>query len=88
MEKDITNEFGEKITEKEIENISRIIHKLSLEDIDDFWYKCEWIDSEKENNKALPDWRLKKIKEDFEFAKKSVANLFLEAKKETIINLK
>lgn len=85
MEKEIKNEFGEKISEKEIERISKKIQKLSPIEIDDLWFRCGWIDSEKKNNRALPEERVQKIKKDLKFAKESLTNLFLETKKESFI---
>ena len=40
------------------------IKELSKEKIDGLFYRCKWIDKEKGNNKALPDWRIKEIKDD------------------------
>jgi hypothetical protein len=87
MENKITNEFGETITKKEIEEIAKAIQELSVKDIDDLFYKCSWIDSEKGENKALPDWRLHKIKEDLEFARISIRNLFCECDKKTFLEV-
>lgn len=85
MKDKITNEFGENISEKELDEITKKIHEFSVEEIDEFWFKNGWVDSEKGDNKALPDWRLKKIKDDLKFAKISISDLFCESKKEEFI---
>ena len=59
---------------------------MSVEEIDDFFYKCQWIDAEKGDNKTLPHWRLKKIKNDLEFAEISISNLFEESNKDGFLD--
>jgi len=61
-----------------IEEFCKKIKNTSPEKIDELWFKCGWMDSEKGKNKSLPDWRLKKIKENSEFCKNSIKNLLLE----------
>lgn len=43
-------------------NINQKIQDLSEKEIDELFYRCQWIDSEKGNNKSLPYWRIKEIK--------------------------
>ena len=52
---------------------------LSKEQIDMFWFKCGWIDAERGENKALPQWRLDKIKSDKDSAYDHVYRLLMES---------
>ena len=45
------------------EGLIKRISKLSLKEIDKFFYECGWIDSEHGKNKALPEYRVNAIKE-------------------------
>ena len=86
MKKDfITNEFGDEISENNMRKIVKQIQLLTLERIDLFFYNCGWEDSEKGKNMSMPDFRLKKIKENYEFADKQLKNLFLETPKKQFI---
>ena len=66
------------IDESEVNYIVERIMRLSEKEIDLLWYDSEWIDSECGKNKSLPDWRLKKIKEDEKFARQSFINLITD----------
>jgi len=69
-----------KITNIEIEDIAKRIQSLSLNNIDNLWKECGWVDSEAEEDKrkSLPNWRLKKIKKDKKFAEESFVNLITD----------
>jgi len=61
----------------EIDNLIDRVMKLSINEIDLLWKKTGWVDleAEKDGKIALPTWRLKKIKEDKDFARESFINL-------------
>ncbi len=76
MEK--TNEFGEKISEKDLEEFSRRIRKLSPEKIDELWFLCEFIFTDHEKNlKALRNIDIQEIKESLDSAKEVVWSYLL-----------
>jgi len=81
----VINEFKKEINEKLIESLAKRVMRLPIEKIDELWFKCEWIDSEKEDNKALPQYRLEEIKSDFETSKRYIENLLLETPKKDVI---
>lgn len=74
-----------KITKSEIKDKARQIMALPLSEIDLFWYNCGWAEWGKGSNKSLPSWRLKKIKENLNFATQSLENLFLETPKKDFL---
>lgn len=74
----LTNKFGEEIELEEIKKIGRKISKLPKKEIDNIWAKVGWKEKGCESNKALPDWRLEKMKKEKAFATKVTENLFLE----------
>ena len=53
---------------------------LSVEEIDKIWFETGWIDLEakNDNRKALPDWRLEKIKKQRDFAEEAFVNLITD----------
>ncbi|MBI2452358.1 hypothetical protein HYV50_04765 [Candidatus Pacearchaeota archaeon] len=78
------NELGQEISSKKIRDIARKIRNLGEEGIDEFYYLIGWVDEERHDNKSLPQWRIKKIKEDQKFAEESVRNLLMESDKNQI----
>ena len=81
----ITNEWGEEINDNFFSKAAKKIRKLSKEQIDEFWAKSGWVDSEHGKNKSLPDWRLENIKNKEKFAKASLIYLFQEFPKKEFI---
>jgi len=65
------------ISKLEIDSIVNKIIGLTTNDIDLLWFKSGWIDEEAkaDKRKALPNWRLEKIKSDKDFAEESFINL-------------
>jgi len=43
------------------EELEEKLKASSKEEIDNFFYECGWSDSERGDNKALPDWRIQEI---------------------------
>ncbi len=68
------------ISNLEVDSILKRIMSLSIENIDKLWKEFGWVDSEAENDnrKALPNWRLDKIKNNPEFAEESFVFLINE----------
>lgn len=73
------NEYGEKISEKELKDFAERVRKLPPEKIDELWFLCEFIyaDREKEN-KAISNEYIERIKEDLESAEEAVDYLLAE----------
>lgn len=83
----INNEFGETLTKDELNMAVNIVMSLSMKEIDELWFKIGWIDSEKDSGyKALPEWRLDKIKRDRKSAEGALFNLFQETPKKEFIS--
>ncbi len=73
------NEYGEKITEKELAEFAKRVRKLPPEKIDELWFLCEFIFTEHEKNlKALRNEDIEKIKESLESAEEVVDYLLAE----------
>lgn len=73
------NQFGELICEKNIHTIVSKIRKLSNIDIDNLWFRCGWINQEKEKKqKALPKNIIKDIINKKTSATHHVKNLLYE----------
>ena len=79
------NEFGEEITEEEIFKIAEKIRGLTIQQIDNLWYKCGWIDLERGDNKALSKTKIEEIKRDKNLTLKSVRNLLMETPKKEFV---
>jgi hypothetical protein len=83
--KENQNEFGEEISDKELTNWANRIRKLSDEKIDELWYLCGYIYTEKEEKfKAMSQEFLNRIRESLDSAKLVVGNLWVETKTEDI----
>jgi len=73
------NEFGEKITEKDLKAFAERVRKLPPEKIDELWFLCGFIYAEREKNlKALRNEDIEKIKESPESAEEVVDYLLAE----------
>jgi len=79
------NEFGENISEEEISGLAKKIRRLSPKEIDHLWNLCGWIDKEKGENEALPDWRIEGIRESQKMAREQVKNLLTESHKQDVM---
>lgn len=78
--KELINEFGEKISEKELKELSQRIRRLSDEEIDELWHSCEFIYTYREEKfKAITQEYINKIKESLESAEDIVWNLVAES---------
>jgi hypothetical protein len=73
------NEFGETISEEELEDIARRFRKLSPKQIDGVWYRCGFIivDHEKEY-KALRKSDMDDIVGGLDTAKEKIWHLIAE----------
>jgi len=80
-----SNEFGEIIDSKFMDKAVKKIRKLPKEKIDEMFYKLGWVDLERGQNKALPDWRLEKIKKEKNSINSFLINLFQETPKKDFI---
>jgi hypothetical protein len=69
-----------RVSNLEVDTIVKKIRLLSTEEIDNLWFETGWIDSEaeKDNRKALPNWRLEKIKNSREFAEESFVSIITD----------
>lgn len=73
------NEFGEETSENFLRSITKRIRSLSNDQIDEFWFNCGFIISDRENNRrALRDSDLEKIRKSFDLAKNVVWSLLAE----------
>lgn len=73
------NEYGEKITEKELAEFAERVRKLPPEKIDELWFLCEFIYADREKgNKALSNEHIERIKESLESAEELVGYLLAE----------
>ena len=81
------NYLGERVSKKFINKAGEKIMKLPKSEIDEIWYKMGWIEESHGKNKALPDWRLEKIKNEKDWAKQSLINLFLESPQKEFVKL-
>ena len=83
--KENQNEFGEEISDKELTDWAKRIQKLSDEKIDEFWYLCGYIYSEREEKyKAIAQEYIDRIREGLDSAKIVVGNLWDETKTKDI----
>jgi hypothetical protein len=58
------NSIGQKqINKAEITKLAKKVRELKESDIDKLWFKNGWVETPHGENKALPNWRIKKIKE-------------------------
>ena len=78
-------EFGEGVRPSEITELTKEIINLDAEQIDNLWYRCGWLDSERGSNKALPKQKIEKIRNNKSFALKMVGALILETQKSEVI---
>jgi len=77
------NEFNEKISEEELINFSKRIRNLSDKDIDELWFLCGFIISEREERyKAVRQEEVDRIRESLNSAKEVVWNLLAEIRLE------
>ena len=77
------NEFNEKISEEELINFSKRIRDLSDKDIDQLWFLCDFILSEREERyKAVRQEEVDRIRESLNSAKEVVWNLLAEIRLE------
>ncbi len=73
------NEYGEKISEKDLKDFAERVRKLSPEKIDELWFLCEFVYMDHEKNlKALRNEDIKQIKESLDSAKEVVDYLLAE----------
>ncbi|MBU0977942.1 MAG: hypothetical protein KKD18_05990 [Nanoarchaeota archaeon] len=63
-------EFPILISDEEVNRVVERIMALSPKKIDELWHDTSYIYNERDNNLALPDERIRKIKGDFDFAKR------------------
>ena len=64
------NEFGETMSDNDFDNLVERIRKLSDRQIDELWYSCKYIYSDKESKfQAITQEYLNKIRKSFESAK-------------------
>ncbi len=83
--KENQNEFGEEISDEELKDWAKRIQKLSDEKIDELWYLCGYIYSEREEKyKAMAQEYIDRIRESLDSAKNVVGNLWDEVKTEDI----
>ena len=82
------NEFGEEISEVEIEILSKKIRKLTKEQIDTLWSLCGWVDNDKKENKSLSTKKINRMLKDGHYCEDMVKILLLETpKKEFLTHL-
>lgn len=72
------NLSGQKISEKEEKEIINFIRKLEPKQIDDLFYNCGWIETPHDNNKSLPNSRIKQIKDSQTGARNLIKVFLLE----------
>lgn len=73
------NEYGEKITEKDLKSFAERVRKLPPEKIDELWFLCEFVYADHEKNlKALRNDDIEKIKESLESAEDVLGYLLAE----------
>ena len=83
--KENQNEFGEEIAEEELTDWTERIRKLSDEKIDELWYLCGYIYTEREEKfKAMSQEYIDRIRESLDSAKLVVGWLWDETKTEEI----
>lgn len=83
--KENQNEFGEEISDEELTDWANRIRKLSDEKIDELWFLCGYIYTEREEKfKAMAQEYLDRIRESLDSAKLVVGNLWDETKIEDI----
>jgi len=82
----IENEFGESLDKDIVKRISEKLVNLSKEKIDGLWFELGWKEKPRDKNKALPDERIEKIKNNRDFAQKNLENLFQETPKKEFLN--
>ncbi len=70
------NEYGEKISEKELKEFAERVRKLPPEMADELWFLCEFIYTDREKgNKALSNEYIEQIKESLESAQEVIEYL-------------
>ncbi len=79
-----TNENGEEISKKELQELAGRIRKLSEEKIDQLWFKIGFIYKDRDDNKAIPTNLIRKIKETARGAEVGTLSLFDESRIESI----
>lgn len=69
------------ISEMEVNTIVKKIMNLSINKLDELWFNSGWIDEEakQDNRKALPNWKLDKIKNNYDFARESFINFITDS---------
>ncbi len=73
------NEFGETVSEKELEEMAKRFRKLSPKQIDEVWYRCGFIITDHEKGfKALRKTDIEAIVKGLDTAKEKVWDLVLE----------
>lgn len=80
-EMDITNEFGEEFSYKEIKDFAKRVRKLSAVKLDGLWYRCRFFLEDRGENKALSDKAIKKIKEDVGSAMVVLSDMLAETRR-------
>lgn len=74
------NEFGEKITEEELDEFTERIRVLPDEKIDELWHLCGFVMEDRGENKAIREKDLEKIRKGPEDAKEVLWSLLSETK--------
>ena len=83
----VENMWGDTMTRAEFFQLVRIIRKMSIRGIDDYWFHCRFIWQDRGENKALPDWLIQDIKDHERTAKYQVLGLFEESYKKEVMSL-
>ncbi|MBD3209937.1 hypothetical protein GF318_00995 [Candidatus Micrarchaeota archaeon] len=78
---EFVNEFGQRITEKELKELTERIQRLEDRGIDELWYRCGFVMKDKEKEyRALRQFDMDRLRSGLDTAKKVVLGLFLETK--------
>ena len=73
------NEFGEELSESDLENYTKKIRALSHKDIDNLWHACGFIIVEREKGfNSINQKNVDSIRKDIDSAKEIVWNLICE----------
>lgn len=79
------NEYGEEISDKELTDWAKRIRKFSDEQIDELWYLCGYVQTEREEKfKAISQEYIDRIRESLDSAKLVIGWLWDETKTEEI----
>jgi len=79
------NEFGEEISDKELTDLTKRVQKLSDDKIDQLWYLCGYIYSEREDKfKAMAQEYIDRMRKSLDSAKGVVGLLWDETKTQEI----